>query len=180
MVWGPVGIGFRSSLVIFDGTVDAKTYVESLKRSFFGEADTAYEGRPWVIVHDGASPHATDANLAELSEHCQICPFWPPNSPDLNVTEMILGIIKAREQTIRPLEASDDDGERSRRNNPTALIIESDEFLLRIARENPRKSFERFMNFFTRRTTASVKRRWRFLRIQELNSAHEQIRARAP
>jgi hypothetical protein len=73
MVWGAVGIGFRSSLVIFDGTVDTKTYIESLKKGFFREADTAYEGRPWVLIQDGASPHTTDANLAELSEHCQ-CP----------------------------------------------------------------------------------------------------------
>jgi hypothetical protein len=95
MVWRAIGIDFRSTLVMFDAHVDAKTYIDSLKKGFFLEANEAYGGQPWVRVHDGAICQTTDSNLVELSQHCHVYPSWPPNSPDLNPIEILWCVIGA-------------------------------------------------------------------------------------
>jgi hypothetical protein len=212
MVWGAIGIGFRSTLVTFDGHVDAKTYIESLKKGFFREVDEAYGGRPWVLVQDGATCHTTDANLVELSQHCHVCPSWPPNSPNLNPIEMLWGVIKARlnwnnictreqaiyeitqawkskplaaitklcagfpqrmemmacarGETIQPLFSSNRTSvplgylpDRLHVIPPAPWTPELDEFLFRVAREDPRHSVERLISLFPGRTVVSVKRR---------------------
>jgi hypothetical protein len=81
---------------MFDKNVNAKTYIESLKNGFFEEAHRAYNGRPWILVQDGATCHTMPSNLDELTKSGILYHSWPANSPDLNPIEMPWGIIKSK------------------------------------------------------------------------------------
>jgi hypothetical protein len=68
-------------LIFLEKSVDAKTYLESLKQCFFKEADDVYGERFWVLVQDGESPHTSKDVITELTKRCLLCQFWPTNSP---------------------------------------------------------------------------------------------------
>ena len=75
----------------FQGSVDAKAYLEMLKEVVWPAIRGRATRREYWFQQDGASPHCTPEVLAFLSskfgdrvisrrtEH-----FWPPYSPDLN------------------------------------------------------------------------------------------------
>jgi hypothetical protein len=96
MIWGAIGIGFKSSLIVFDRSVTAETYLEEVKKDFIREANDVYGSFKWVLVQAGATCHTTPHNIDELTKECFVCPSWPPNSPGLNPIEMLWAIIKGR------------------------------------------------------------------------------------
>jgi transposase len=61
-----------------------------------------------MFMQDGATPHTARASVEELTKYCIVCPFWPPNTPDLNPIEMLWGRIKNRPKWngIRAREAA--------------------------------------------------------------------------
>jgi hypothetical protein len=108
MVWAAIGMNYKSPLIMINGTLDAPAYVEMLKRDFFEHAYREHRFRPWVLVQDGATAHTAAAGLDELTKYFILCPAWPANSPDINPTEQLWGLMKNRLRWngIRPREAA--------------------------------------------------------------------------
>ena len=97
MVWGCIGVGFKSPLIIFNSFVNSETYTNSLINSgFYLKADEIYGKYNWQLVQDGAPPHVTESTLNSLREHFNVFPLLPPNSCDLNPIETFWGAMKKR------------------------------------------------------------------------------------
>ena len=100
MVWGAIGKGFRSKLVMCSNSEDSEEYVQILEKSdLISEADKVYGQGCWCLVQDGASCHRSRRALDWLDKRrVSIVPGWPPNSPDLNPIEMVWGVMKKKIQ----------------------------------------------------------------------------------
>lgn len=96
MVWGAIGRGFRSKLVMCSNSEDATEYTQILAKSdVISQANKVYGTGCWCLVQDGAPCHRSKQSLDWLDTHrILVMPGWPPNSPDLNPIEMVWGIMK--------------------------------------------------------------------------------------
>jgi len=95
LIWGAIGVGFKSSLIIFEGTVTGPKYIAEIRKSgTFDKADATFGERNYFFVQDGATSHWTSAVFQDLAQQCNVFPVWPPNSPDLNPIESLWGALK--------------------------------------------------------------------------------------
>ena len=94
MVWGMIAFGYKSKLLFVNGTLGADNYINLLDEN--GVIDDAVEvfGNDFVFQQDGAPAHNAKKTKEYLNEKCNVLINWPPNSPDLNVIEMIWAIMK--------------------------------------------------------------------------------------
>ena len=85
MVWGAIRFGWRSNLVIVNGTLTSQRYVNEILST---------EVVPYIQNHansifmqDNARPHVTRASLAYLQANNVSLLDWPAYSPDMNPIE---------------------------------------------------------------------------------------------
>jgi hypothetical protein len=77
-VWDVIGVGFKSSLVIFEQNVNSVIYADALvKRGFVGLANATFGERHWYLVQDAASCHMSTQSLDVLFEICNVVPEGP-------------------------------------------------------------------------------------------------------
>lgn len=92
MVWGVIGVGYATLVIMNSGTVNATQYVETLKEYLVPKIDTARH----IFMQDGASAHTAKFTQEFLKEQNIRTVEWPAKSCDLNPIENLWSIMKRK------------------------------------------------------------------------------------
>jgi hypothetical protein len=103
MIFGVIGMGYKSKLFFVEGTIDANKYIENLVNlGFMEELDQKYETLGWIFQQDGAPCHTAQIALDWIEENCDLLSRWPANSPDLSPIELLWAILKHAVAAMEP------------------------------------------------------------------------------
>ena len=103
MIWGAIGMNFKSKLYFHKKTVNEEAYIECLTNTdIFNECDAVFGKGKYIFQQDGAPAHTTESCIDFLLSKARVLHGWPPNSPDLSPIEMIWGHMKCRLSKLPP------------------------------------------------------------------------------
>jgi hypothetical protein len=95
MVWGAIGLNFKSKLIIVHGNENSEKYIAIIKESRVIEELNELHGAFNYYFQEDAAPCHTSAQTRQYMRNiCSLLSDWPPNSPDMSPIEMIWGIMK--------------------------------------------------------------------------------------
>jgi hypothetical protein len=90
MIFGVIGVDYKSKLLFIKGTVNADKHIENLAAlGFIEELGTRYRVLNWIFQQDGSPCHTAQAAIDWIKENCHVICGWPANSPNLNPIELL-------------------------------------------------------------------------------------------
>ena len=104
MIWGAIGLGFKSELHFVTQSVTSKYYVEKVVPIIKKSLKKLKRG---VLMHDNARPHSAAATRTALAAAKITALNWPPYSPHLNPIEHLWSALHRRIAELAP--ESDDE-----------------------------------------------------------------------
>jgi transposase len=97
MVWGAIGKGFKSKLIVVKGTLNAERYQLMLRdNGVINDMVSHFGDRQGFFQQDGAPAHTAKSSVSMLQELIRLITNWPPSSPDMSPIENVWGILKIR------------------------------------------------------------------------------------
>ena len=101
MVWGAIGLGFKSKLYFHSGAVRSQEYKKCLEETnIFEDADAKFGQGNYAFQQDGATCHTTEDVINYILRKARMLHGWPPNSPDLSPIEMVWAHMKYRQSFL--------------------------------------------------------------------------------
>lgn len=95
MIWGGIGINFKTKLLWFNQKVDSKFYCDMLlENNINGQCLNAFQ--KFLFQQDGAKPHVSKYTKEKLAPLFPLLDGWPALSPDLSPIEMVWSLIKKK------------------------------------------------------------------------------------
>lgn len=99
MIWGAIGLGYKSDLHFVSQSVTSKYYVDNVVPLI---ADGLKKIPKGILMHDNARPHSAAATKTALVANEIEALEWPPYSPHLNPIEHLWSTLHRRIAELAP------------------------------------------------------------------------------
>lgn len=99
MVWGAIGVGYKSPLVFLDDSVTASVYQKTVIPI---AAKSMKASKKRFFMQDNARPHTAKTTMKLLEQLKLNTLNWPAHSPHLNPIERLWNIMHERIAALRP------------------------------------------------------------------------------
>ncbi len=107
MIWAAMSSAGVGPLCFLKSTVNAAIYQEILEHFMLPSADKLYGDADFIFQQDLAPAHTAKGTKSWFNDHGVTVLDWPANSPDLNPTENLWGIVKRKMRDTRPNNADE-------------------------------------------------------------------------
>ncbi len=96
MIWGAMTSAGVGPLCFLKNSVTAPIHQDILEQFMLPSADQLFKDADFIFQPDLAPAHTAKSTKRWLNDHGVGVLDWPANSPDLNPTENLWGIVKRK------------------------------------------------------------------------------------
>jgi hypothetical protein len=88
MIFAVIGMGYKSELLMVEGSIDADRYVQSVDQlGVIDAVDQKHGLFRWIFEQDGAPSRTLQVSMDPLEETVDVITDCPANSPDVSPIE---------------------------------------------------------------------------------------------